>query len=749
MTCELEPNQVVSVDTSKNPGDIGVNVVVRDLSLPWPERGQRKTSDEYIIETLKEFLEVEYQNDTDEMRDDIDYVTEMIFKTCIGLKEGDPFKGHQKTICLGCWSYLKNMVDSLMENNMDITTDTIKDFRKIITSIATDVLNKNEEPPGRRDSVNILLFVNALDQDKVLRATPQGTIFIPNRFDDPLNFTDTDIDDCGLRPVMDLITNARNKDLLEKLFAEKLSERFKKIAWSDEKIKAYKDTLIKILINDLSFDIVRDTALIANDQIMAHPRRGKKSGNGPSIWIGEYTMRTLAHFGDDGVIFLAEPMLEKGQHFMTKSDNPKHGELISYPDGSTNEDDLVEHSDDFTNRFYILIMQIEAAIDEYRNGGTLSRKISERIHEKRIKRNFVGQGKWKRGKDKLKSLLEEVFENYVGDTSFDALADYSVDEIATKILQIMYEIDTINVDHHYIYTNYLKETIIAFMKDTIQKRKLSHESIAVFREAMGNKIEDFSLKYLDNREGSEMLLHNYIDKEMVVRIRKDGRVFIPSRLEPPLELTLEQIDRFNFRPYVDFIQQKLNRNLLEKVFEDRLAQCFRDIKWFEGKIDKFRNDMIEKLLEKGLSIDLVLGCASICRGIRTAHCRRGTLKSRGPGIWMGELSLLELMRDKTHPKLANKGRTNKEFFAEILLEEAQHFFGKGRPHKPLKYNPATGKDNYDEVIWHDEQFEFAFGNMIKSVLSVMKKEKIAGPGPDLLETDSSINSNGPSSSMLF
>jgi hypothetical protein len=170
----------------------------------------------------------------------------------------------------------------------------------------------------------------------------------------------------------------------------------------------------------------------------------------------------------------------------------------------------------------------------------------------------------------------------------------------------------------------------------------------------------------------------------------------------------------------EFIQSTLNdREYLKYVFDKRISARFKRIGFSEKKIASIRDEMIHKL-DFETSIDLVKGSSGICCNMYTAHTRKkGEELKRGPGIWFGEKTVRYLAEkyDKkiTPPVLdylyyndrdiykiitqhypLDLQVTGREFFAALLLEEAQHMFAP-----PVAHGKLQRPEDYGKLIEHD------------------------------------------------
>ena len=226
-----------------------------------------------------------------------------------------------------------------------------------------------------------------------------------------------------------------------------------------------------------------------------------------------------------------------------------------------------------------------------------------------------------------------------------------------------------------------------------------------------------------------------INPEIVDRATHDGRVLKPGRIDPAPEISEEEFQQRNLKPVVDFIQMARNEKLLRRVFDKALRPRYKRIGWDDTKVAEYRDTLVRKLIDE-TSIDLVRNQAVIMRGRVTAHtCKKGELNDRGPGIWFSELFVRALAKDPHAPvgdvviqtirsdlrpyaeAIFKDMGTNLEFFANVLLEEAQHMETDAVPHAKLRRFP-DGTTNFGKNIEHDDAFVLAFRSRLRHILGL-------------------------------
>ncbi|MFH1385275.1 MAG: hypothetical protein ABIH47_10010, partial [Candidatus Omnitrophota bacterium] len=202
--------------------------------------------------------------------------------------------------------------------------------------------------------------------------------------------------------------------------------------------------------------------------------------------------------------------------------------------------------------------------------------------------------------------------------------------------------------------------------------------------------------------GNALFFMNYIDKEIVLRITPQGKVLLPSRIDPPYEMSEEEIDRYGFRPLVNFIQEvRFGKDLLEDAFKNTLVPIYDQIELSDG-------DRLIKALREDADIDIVLGEAALGQGLCISHTRQGLRTGRAPGVWVGDL----LRHD-----LQNRGREGSELMAQLWIDEIQHIFIDEVPHG------FTGRKVFGEGIIHNQEMSKRLDQIIKDIYQEARRRK--------------------------
>lgn len=416
-------------------------------------------------------------------------------------------------------------------------------------------------------------------------------------------------------------------------------------------------------------------------------------------------------------------MLEKGLHFMAENRYARHDLLQRYADGTTNMNDVVEHDPAFMSKLAKLAMNIISA----REASDRSRSVYDALIARAKRRRALLDENFRNPREKLLAQIEDIFDNFDPATQRDAMnkAIYYVMYELDESRLIIYKNDIKKVYENIEYWNTelgrgsnndaraLKEIIDDYIDIITERGYVTHTDINDMREQMANALGVYYKKVRTDAP-MDMLLHNYIDKEMVVRLMRtqDGglKVVIPSRLESPLELSEEMIDNYGLREMVDFMRAILadtedNRRKFSRVFRERMYDRFSSkADWDKEKIGKVENLMIDTLL-KNTGIDIVLGRAALARGLVYANARVGiTTPERGLSIWMGQF-ILDTLRNNDNPILSDFGRTNHDFLRESWLEEIQHHIWPERAHVKAKYGVDIESYDADQYVWHSGEFD--------------------------------------------
>ena len=257
--------------------------------------------------------------------------------------------------------------------------------------------------------------------------------------------------------------------------------------------------------------------------------------------------------------------------------------------------------------------------------------------------------------------------------------DMGADITALKVFKIMLNVqngDRLNQGQDALYKD-CQPDLERLMQFIIAQRiiKINDKIVEKFREiisvhAMGRVVE----RMQGSRDsGNAYYLLNYVDKNLVLRIRPNGDIEIPNRIDQPYKLSKQEIKDNNLDEIAKFLTKARDRKMLEKVFDERIAPRYQEVGVAPEKIARYKKQLIDKLVNE-ISFDVVRGVSSLGRRTRIAHTRHGQIKERGPAIWVGEMLIRELCSDTLHPRVKEYGRTsNLEAFMELMLEEAQHF----------------------------------------------------------------------------
>jgi hypothetical protein len=699
---------------NEKPGNNNVNITIRDTAFPWPQGNSAEIIRSETMPVLEEIFE-DYKYDKAKIGDIAQEVADQILGSDPDKPDWDSYRDVRESMGrLLSWS--SHLEPTL--SNKAVSEDDLQEFRKFLLRTLPNKFLADYETRGQRRSIDAYFQLKYIDNEQVVSFTPDNTVTTPLRFQEALLFTQRDIKNCGLDPILSLIERAKSKELLRHAFDSSIAPQFRELNKELAPNKAINlDALFEKLahaVETLSINAVKDHATLMDGHIVTHPSRG---GIGPctgnSVWIGALTLRTLANYGHDGATFLSEILIQEAQHFIHTEKYPRHEFLKVFPDTSTNAAEVVEHSLEYTDKVITLVEGVHNALEKCTNGKiNIDPDVAKRFR-RRLEKRLLGERRWTSSEAKLVREIDDILleEGYIYKKNDDVLEAVFCALVNEKNVygsnrelfqvtkpEIAQLIEKIKSDE--IYIEDLEEI----------KRVISIKAIQILLKEKGG-----------NRDlGNLLFFLNDIDAERVRRVGPRGTVTIPSRIEPPKKITPNQHTEENLQPLVDFIQSTRTRSFLEDAFKQFMHERYARIGWDKKQINTFRDQMIDKLIYE-TSIDLVMTRVGVCCDLFSAHTRKhGEAYKRGPGIWIGEKTVRYLQKKANNsvtedfvnhlkqnaphflsfvlPKI-DESITGKEFFGAILLEEAQHMFAPPVRHAKLEKYP-DGSTNFGKVIEH-------------------------------------------------
>ncbi len=648
-----------------------------------------KTSQQTLIEKIQEIVE---------SHEDIDYIMEAVFKEFCDIKE-EKLNLIEGMLYKRCTWELNEIVTTVkLHKKFDPALLDI--LRELICDTA--VLIRKYVKYSKRIVDHLYLFLSYIDTEMVLRDMADGRVIIPSRYDPPYELTQEEIEINGLQDLFQFTRKVRDKVRLRRVFDRNFYERYSRIGMSDGEIGRYRDSLIEKLINETAFDIVRERASLVRGNAGACSRIGS-TPRGTGIWIGEFVVRDFMEMDDEeGLDLFAEVLFEEAQHFGIKKF--RHGFLMNIKDFGN----VIEHRNEWGMRFDKQLDRLDAGINERRQPDEDKKKriVSMEKIKKIAPREFTINPYPQRKEEASSEILITKIQSILSQ-------DKELEQIQKDIFRAIIDVDEITDVQEELYKRckIVLELWIKLMKRNFRESYLEH-----IKESITNIASDILLiEQPGNRTmGNLLIFMNYIDRAIALRITHDNRALVPGRVDPPYELSQDEIDEHDVRPLIEFISKARDKELLKRIFDKKLYDRYKQIDWSDERIYQERDALIDKLLNQA-SIDLIRGRASFCTGLFAMHPRRGfSNPERGPGIWVGELTVRALIEE---------GQKGLEFFAQLMLEDAQHFLAQSPFHSKLM-KCEDGTTNYGLVIEHDEEFWQMLETLVIDIETAIKQKSI-------------------------
>lgn len=326
--------------------------VVTDISKL--QRKPAKDTDAHIIEKFKKFL---FEPDLDNSDK-----AEMLYSKLLYFAVPDQSAKHEKGVLFNlCLPEMIKKIEAIKDIERDVNLQFVNDLRDLIArkawerrQLRDDQLEKGDYV-YRQFLVNARIFVRHLDRGGIIRIQ-NGKALLLNRFDEPLELTDDEIDVLHLRVIMDFIKKVRDKGALLKVFNDRIKPHYEGIGVTAQEINERRDAMMDTILSEkYSVDLILGEAAFGEKKIIFHMRAGipgtETEKYGPGIFIGEYFLRILCdpNFSrefqakvldeikkngrEDIIEYFRESLLSEVQHAHTRS--PGHSYHVE-KDGKLN-----------------------------------------------------------------------------------------------------------------------------------------------------------------------------------------------------------------------------------------------------------------------------------------------------------------------------------------------------------------------------------------------------------------------------